>query len=138
MLSYRNLSSICRALFWDMLKLFRNSICMVVQQGILPYRNGSMFWRSRSQWLKIGAIFLMIIFFTSYSKDKREKEAKYWSLSQKIKGQPFCNSLIALYFWRNIFTPLNHRCIQLKKQMTDDDWNIPRTSKVKKVIDQGQ
>ena len=36
--------------------------------------------------------------FTSYSKDKREKEAKYWSLRQKVKGQPYCNSLVALYF----------------------------------------
>ena len=35
---------------------------------------------------------------TSYLKDKREKEAKYWSLSQRVKGQPSCNSLVALYF----------------------------------------
>ena len=76
--------------------------------------------------------------FTSYSKDEREKEAKYWSLNEKVKGQPSCNSLVALYFWRNIFTPLNHRCIQLRKQMKDDYWNTPRTSKVKKVISQGQ
>ena len=72
----------------------------------------------------------MIRLLTSYSKGKRRKEAKYWFLSQKVKGQPFCNSLVALYFWQNIFTPLNHRCIQLCKKMKDDDW---KTSKDKKV-----
>ena len=76
----------------------------------------------------------MIRLLTSYSKDKREKEAKYWFLSQRVKGQPFCNFLIALYFWQNIFTPLNHRCIQLCKQMKDDDKKTPRTSKDKKLL----
>ena len=71
---------------------------------------------------------------TSYSKDKRRKEAKYWSSSQKVKGQPSCNSLVALYFWQNIFTPLNHICIQLCKKMEDDDRNTPRTSKDKKLL----
>ena len=82
--------------------------------------------------------FAMIMLLTSYSKDTLEKEAKYWSLSQRVKGQPSCNPLVVLYFWRNIFTPLNHRCIQLQKKMVDDDWKTPRTSKDKKVIGQGQ
>ena len=114
-------------------------------KGILPYRNGSIFWRSRSLWLKNGAflpvqylwIFAMSRLLTSYSKDRQEKEAKYWSLSQKVKGQPSCNSLVVLYFWQNIFTPLNHRCIQLCKQMKDDNWKTPKTSKYKKLICQG-
>ena len=80
----------------------------------------------------------MIRLLTSYSKDKRRKEAKYWYLSQKVKGQPSCNSLVALYFWQNIFTPLNHKCIQLCKKMKDDDWKTSRTSKDKKVIGKGQ
>ena len=81
------------------------------------------------------AIFMLL---TSYSKDKRIKEANYWFFSQKVKNEPSCNSLVALYFWQNIFTPLNHRCIQLINQMKDDDWKTPRTSKDKKVIGQGQ
>ena len=101
-----------------------------------------IFWRSRSLWLKHRAflpvqylwIYAMIRLLTSYSKDKREKEAKYWYLSQKVKGQPFCNSFIALYFWQNIFPPLNHRCIQLWKQMKDDDKKTPRTLKDKKLL----
>ena len=99
-----------------------------------------------SIWLKNGAflpvqylwIFAMFRLLTSYLKDKQEKEAKYWSFSQKVKGQLSCNSLVALYFWRTIFTPLNHRGIQLRKQMEDDDWTTPRRSKDKKVIGQGQ
>ena len=75
---------------------------------------------------------------TSYLKDKQEKEAKYWLLSQKVKGKPSCNFLVALYFWQNIFMPVNHRFIQICKQMKDDDWKTPRTSKDKKVIGQGQ
>ena len=59
-------------------------------------------------------------------------------MSQKVKGQPSCNSLVALYFWQNIFTPLNHRCIQSCKKMTDDDWKTSRTSKDKKGIGKGQ
>ena len=118
----------------------------IIIKGILLYRNESNFWRSGSLWLKNGAflpvqylwIFAMIRLLTLYSKDKREKEAKYWSLCQKVKGQPSCNSLVAHYFWKNIFTHLNCRCNQLCKQMTDDDWKTPRTSKDKKVIGQGQ
>ena len=78
--------------------------------------------------------FTIIRFFTSYSKDKRERETKYGSLSQKGEGQPCCNSLVALYCWWNIFTPLNHRCIQLRKQMKDDDWETPRTWKDKNLL----
>ena len=90
-------------------------------------------------WLPLASyVVFLTTLVTSYSKDKREKEAKYWYLSQKVKGQPSCNSLVALYFWRNICTHLNHRCIKLWKQMKDDDWKTPRTSKVKKVIGQGQ
>ena len=77
----------------------------------------------------------MIMLLTSYSKDKRRKEAKYWYSSQKVKGQPSCNSLVALYFWQNIFTPLNHICIQLCKKMKADDWNTPRTSKDKRLLE---
>ena len=80
----------------------------------------------------------MIMLLTSYSKDKREKEAKYWSLSQSVKVQPSCNSLVALYFWRSIFMPLNHICIELWKQIKGDDRKTPWTSKDKKIIGQGQ
>ena len=59
-------------------------------------------------------------------------------MSEKVKGQSSYNYLVALYFWQNIFTSLNHRCIQLGKHMTDNDWKTPITSKVKKVIGQGQ
>ena len=112
----------------------------IIIKRILPYKNGSMFWRSRSLWLKNGAflpvqylgIFAMIRLLTSYSKDKRGKEAKYWSLSRKVKGQHSCNSLVALSFWQNISTPLNHRCIHLCKQVKDDDLKTPRTSKGQK------
>ena len=119
--------------------------CIIIK-GMPPYKNGSMFWRSRSLWLKNGAflpvkyleIFAIIRLFTSYSKDKRRKEAKYWSLSRKVKGQHSCNSLVALSFWQNISTPLNHRYIYLCKHVKDDDLKTPRTSKDKKVIGQGQ
>ena len=83
-------------------------------------------------------IFAMIRLLTSYSKDKRGKEAKYWYLSRKVKGQHSCNSLVTLSFWRNISTPLNHRCIHLCKQMKDDDLKTSRTSKDKQVIGQNQ
>ena len=77
----------------------------IIIKGILPYRKGSIVWRSRSLWIKIGSFlpvqylwsFAMIRLLTSYSKDKREKGVKYWSFSQKVKGQPFCSSLVALY-----------------------------------------
>ena len=79
-------------------------------------------------------IFAMIRLFTSYSKDKRRKEARYWSLSQKVKGQHSCNSLVALSFWQNISTPLNHRCIHLCQQVKDDYLKTLRTSKDKKLL----
>ena len=79
-------------------------------------------------------IFAMIRLLTSYSKDKRRKDAKYWSLSRKVKGQHSWNSLVALSFWQNIFTPLNHICIHLCKQVKDDDSKTPRTSKDKKIL----
>ena len=118
----------------------------IIIKGILPYKNGSMFWRSRSLWLKKRAflpvqylgIFAMIRPLTSYTKDKRGKEAKYWSLSRKVKGQYSCNSLVALSFGQNISTALINRCIHICKQMEDDDLKTPRTSKDKKVIGQGQ
>ena len=43
-----------------------------------------------------------------------------------------------LFSWQNIFMPFNHTCIQLRKQMTDDDCKTPRKSKDKKVIGQAQ
>ena len=75
---------------------------------------------------------------TSYSKDKRRKEAKYWSFSQNVKGQPSWYYLVALYFWQTFFTPLNHRYIQLCKKMKDDDLKTSWTSKAKKVIQFGK
>ena len=129
-----------KMLFWS---LYYRYIIII---GIPPYKNGSMFWRSRSLWLKNGAflpvkcleIFTMIRLLTSYSKDKRRKEAKYWSLSRKVKGQHSCNFLVTLSFWQNISTPLNHRCIHFCKQVEDDDVKTTRTSKDEKVIGQGQ
>ena len=38
-----------------------------------------------------------------------KKEATYWPLSAKVKGQTSCDFLVALY----IFTPLNHKYFQV-------------------------
>ena len=118
LLSLRNLSSICRAPFPIALLFSLSGYTAywhwyIIIKGIHPYKNGSMFWRSRSLRLKNGAflpvkyleIFAMIRLLTSYSNDTRRNEANYWSLSRKIKGQHSCNSLVALSFWQNISTP---------------------------------
>ena len=118
----------------------------LIIKRILQYRNGPILLKVKVTRTKIGAfltvqylwIFAMIVFLTSYSKDKREKEVKYWSVCQKVKGQPSCHFLVALYFWQNIFTPFNHRYIQLCIHMNDDYWKTLKTSKDKKAIDQGQ
>ena len=118
----------------------------IIIKGIPPCKNGSMFRRSRSLWLKNEAflpvkylpIFVMIRLLTPYSKDKRRKEALYWSLSRKVKGQHSCNYPVAFSFWQNISTPFNHRCIHLCKQVKDDDLKTPRISKRKKNIGQCQ
>ena len=76
----------------------------------------------------------MCMLLASYSKDKRKKETTYGYLRQKVKSQPSCDSLVALYFWQNSFTPLNQRCLPLCKKMKDGNWQTFRTSKEKKVL----
>ena len=134
-----------------MSQLFLKSVCLVEQHIGIVTLSSKVYFHTKSQGVNLlkvkviltqnGAfllvqylwIFAMIRVLTSYSKDKRVKDAKHWSFSQKVKGQPSCNSLVALYFWQNIFTPLNHRCIQLRKHIQDGDRKTPRTSKDKRL-----
>ena len=101
----------------------------MITQGILPYKNGSIFWRSRSPWLKIGAFlpvqYLWICFLLHIQKinGKRKPTIDLWVKRPKV----ILPATLSLHFnfWRNIFMPLNHRCIQHRKQMKDDDWQLP-------------
>ena len=93
-----------------------------------------MVWKSRSLRLKNGAIlpvqylqiFAIIRLLTSYSKDKRKQEAKYWTLSQKVKGQPSNDFLGALIFWQDIWTHLGQFFFLLCTQMHDDERKMSR------------
>ena len=116
-----------------MFQLFRNSFCLdtmyttywhwyVITKGILAYRNKSIRRVSRTSKTKHfchcnnseSVRFFRLL--TSYSKDKREKEATYWSFSLKVNGRSSCDCLLALYFWQNIFLHLSDWCINFVKR----------------------
>ena len=63
---------------------------------------------------------------------------RYCSLRQTVKGQPTCDFLVALPFWRTIWTSLHHRYFFICTKMQDDARKALRMSKNKKVICQGQ
>ena len=76
----------------------------------------------------------MLRLLTSCSKDKRKREATFWYLSQKVKGQLSCDFLVALYLKQNIFTPLKNTYFWLCKKMKDYDRKRPEHQKTERLF----
>ena len=129
LLSPRYLAFICRTLF----KTCFNSICLTVQKHIrigtifqkeYSHKESASFRESRNNKTilleQLLLIFEMIMLLTSHSKDEQQiKHHIDLSVKRSKVNLPATFWLVALYFWRNILTPIDHRyfwiCKKIKK-----------------------